>query len=172
MERSTQLTLAQILARLTELLSRKLSGTFFIATDTNTSCRFAIQDGKITHCTHKRDQGMAAIHSFMTINGGSCSFSENQIIPFRAEALVTHVDSLAVLGIKPGRPETPVVTVAPPNTITPSRTPASFITTPPPMRNRENLNNRFYRGYVPSNASLGGSVEQISQGSKKVINPH
>ena len=76
MERSTQLTLAQILARLTELLSRKLSGTFFIATDTNTSCRFAIQDGKITHCTHKRDQGMAAIHSFMTINGGSCSFSE------------------------------------------------------------------------------------------------
>ena len=78
MERNSQLTLAQILTRLSQILGQKQSGTFFVATDINTSCRFAIEEGKITHCTHKRDQGMTAVRSFLGTQGGSCSFSENQ----------------------------------------------------------------------------------------------
>ncbi len=82
MERHSPLTLAQILTRLARVLGHKQTGTFYIATDNNTSCRFAVESGKLTHCTHRRDQGNAAIHSLLETSGGSCSFSENQSIAF------------------------------------------------------------------------------------------
>ncbi len=140
MERNSQLTLAQILTRLSQVLAEKSSGTFFVATDINTSCRFAIADGKITHCVHKRDQGMIAVSSFLETGGGSCSFSENQFAPFREDALVKHQECMDLLGIRPvSRLERPLY-VAPPPTSAPISAPSPVVVAP------AKVNNRFYRG--------------------------
>ena len=72
MERHSPLTLDQILTQLASVLGHKQTGTFYIATDNNTSCRFAVNAGKLTHCTHRRDQGAAALRSILDIQGGSC----------------------------------------------------------------------------------------------------
>ena len=135
MERHSSLTLAQILERLAVVLGHKQTGTFYIATDNNTSCRFGINAGKLTHCVHRRDQGDAALHSLLLTYGGSCSFSENQSIPFRADAALDHQASLMLLGIQPITLTRAVVTplpIAKPTVIPPAR----------PM----GVNNRFYRG--------------------------
>ncbi|MDD5391432.1 MAG: hypothetical protein PHE17_00300 [Thiothrix sp.] len=133
MERNSQLTLAQMLARLAQILGWKQSGTFFIATDANTSCRFSLESGKITHCTHGRDHGVAAIHSLLNIGGGSCSFSESQFVPFRAEAAIPHQSALDILGICPVLPFERPIEKAP--------LPAAIPATAPTR-----VNNRFYRG--------------------------
>ena len=148
MERNSQLTLAQILTRLSQILGQKQSGTFFVATDINTSCRFAIEEGKITHCTHKRDQGMTAVRSFLGTQGGSCSFSENQFVPFRADAAVIHQMCIDVLGIRPSlRIEKPPL----------------LASNPAPTHATE-ANNRFYRGgYAAAESS---NVETTSQAAK------
>lgn len=112
MERNSPLTLRQILARLSDILALKQTGTFFIATDQNTSCRFAIESGKLTRCTHRREQGLDAIQSLLEIGGGSCSFSENQFSPFRPEAAIDHLISLEMLEIQP-QPPTPAPSVKP-----------------------------------------------------------
>lgn len=112
MERNSSLTLRQMLMRLSDILAVKRTGTFFIATDMNTSCRFAIESGKITHCSHHREQGMAAIQSLLEIGGGSCSFSENQSIPFRPGAIVDHQASLKILDLHP-QPPAPAPTPKP-----------------------------------------------------------
>lgn len=116
MERNSSLTLRQILTRLSEILALKQTGTFFIATDMNTSCRFAIESGKLTYCTHHREQGMDAIQSLLAIGGGSCSFSENQSIPFRPSAIVDHLPSLEILDIHP-QPPAPAPTARPEPTV-------------------------------------------------------
>lgn len=133
MEKHSALTLREILDKLAHILAHKQSGTFFIATDANTSCRFALADGKLTHCAHKRDQGFAAIVSLLETTGGSCSFAENQTIPFRSDAAVPHQQALALLGIRiiPPQPST----AASPATLTPAVQP------PTPS-----VNNYFYRG--------------------------
>ncbi|MBO0611989.1 MAG: hypothetical protein RL122_324 [Pseudomonadota bacterium] len=136
MERHSSLTLAQILERLAVVLGHKQTGTFYIATDNNTSCRFGINAGKLTHCTHRRDQGAAALHSLLMTYGGSCSFSENQSIPFRADAAVDHQASLTLLGIQPIILPRAVVTPLPLPSASPSVIP------PRPL----GVNNRFYRG--------------------------
>lgn len=104
MEKHSPLTLAQILSHLASVLGCKQTGTFYIATDNNTSCRFAINAGKLTYCTHRRDQGQAALLSLLETRGGSCSFSENQSLPFRDSAALDHQTSLALLGIQPISP--------------------------------------------------------------------
>lgn len=131
MDRSFSLSLAQIIARLAQLVGQKCSGTFFVATDANTSCRFALEEGKITHCVHKRDQGLAALESFLTMNGGSCSFSESQFASFRESALVKHDDCLKLLNIVISTPES-----------------AKSVQSKPVATPTLNLgvDNRFYRG--------------------------
>lgn len=138
MERHSPLTMEQILNRLASVIGHKQTGTFYIATDHNTSCRFAVNDGKLTHCTHRRDQGQAALLSLLETGGGSCSFSENQSIPFRAEAAIEHQVSLRLLGITPLVPPKPVVN-APPARIPPEKS-------EPVVK----MNNQFYRGSAPT----------------------
>ena len=137
MERHSPLTLDQILTQLASVLGHKQTGTFYIATDNNTSCRFAVNAGKLTHCTHRRDQGAAALRSLLDIQGGSCSFSENQSIPFRAEAMVDHQASLDCLGIQPIMPVKPVVVRLPVNIPPPKAVVAPI---------SSGVNNHFYRG--------------------------
>lgn len=147
MEKHSPLTLPQILDKLARILALKQTGTFFIATDANTSCRFAIDSGKLTHCAHKRDQGIAAIHSLLETGGGSCSFSENQSIPFRPEATLPHPIGLALLGIQPVIPPRiePTATTEP-VAVEPATLPAS--------------NRIFRRGFIPGTtpAPLPGSA--------------
>ncbi|QTR50547.1 DUF4388 domain-containing protein [Candidatus Thiothrix anitrata] len=149
MENNPPLTLTQILARLSQILGQKQSGTFFVATDRNTSCRFALETGKITHCTHGRDQGMNAVRSFLETHGGSCSFSENQFVPFRTEAGVSHQMCMDVLGIRPSiRIEKPPLLAS---------SPASTRT--------KGADSRFYRGgYVPTES--GAAHETATQTAK------
>lgn len=138
MERHSPLTLAQILTRLALVLGHKQTGTFYIATDNNTSCRFAVNAGKLTHCTHRRDQGDAAIHSLLATSGGSCSFSENQSIPFRADAVIDPLTTLEWLGIQPITPAK----------AEPASTPASIQPAIAPLPSPPR--SRFYRGAHPS----------------------
>jgi hypothetical protein len=164
MERHSPLTLEQILARLASVLGHKQTGTFYIATDNNTSCRFAVASGKLTHCTHRRDQGNAALQSLLETSGGSCSFSENQSIPFRVDAVIDHQASLGILGIHPilpSRPEPLPQPTIPPEKPAPSPASSRFYrgghssadvspiepaapAAEPPVSPR--INNRFYRG--------------------------
>lgn len=87
---STIYPLARVLKELSSALSTQQSGIFLIATEQNTSCRFAIAHSKITHCTHSRDKGAAAVVSLLQVQQASCSFSVNLMLPFRAEAAVDH----------------------------------------------------------------------------------
>lgn len=140
MERHSPLTLAQILTRLASVLGHKQTGTFYIATDNNTSCRFAVESGKLTHCTHRRDQGNAAIVSLLETSGGSCSFSENQSLPFRADAAIDHQAGLDLLGIHP--------------VIPPKLEPATIAAAPEAKPAAPRVNNRFYRGgFVPTDTA-------------------
>ncbi|MDQ5767026.1 hypothetical protein [Thiothrix subterranea] len=139
MEKHSPLSLAQILSHLASVLGYKQTGTFYIATDNNTSCRFAINAGKLTHCTHRRDQGQAALLSLLETTGGSCSFSENQSLPFRDSAALDHQASLTLLGIQP---------IYPPRQEAMPQVSASLeqrvAKEPPPSKPA--VNNRFYRG--------------------------
>lgn len=132
MERNSSLTLRQMLDRLAEILVHKQTGTFFIATDLNSSCRFFVESGKLTHCTHRRDHGPSAIVSLLEASGGSCSFSENQHIPFRPEAAIDHQLGLQALGIQ--------LVIPPKPAPLPEALPVPEKPAAPPRQNR------FYRG--------------------------
>ncbi|QLQ32725.1 MAG: hypothetical protein HZT40_15315 [Candidatus Thiothrix singaporensis] len=136
MERHSQFTLSEIMDKLAHILAHKQTGTFFIATDANTSCRFAIDSGKITHCAHKRDHGVAALLSLQEISGGSCSFSENQSIPFRQESIVDHQTCLDILNL---RPVTPAKSAPAPEAPASSSRPVGQASTPCPLLPRANI---------------------------------
>ena len=92
--------LAQLLYKLSEPLAAKQSGTFFIATDDNTSCRFAIKDGEITHCCYKRFHGLEAIQAIQAGLRGRSAFSENNNSVFRDSDKVEHQEVVRQLGLK------------------------------------------------------------------------
>lgn len=89
----------QLLDALAVPLTQKLTGTFFIATDDNGSCRFAIVDGKITHCRYKRLQGKEAILNIQKSLRGRAAFSENNATLFKGEDRVEHEFVVGHLGI-------------------------------------------------------------------------
>lgn len=133
---STFYPLAAVFNQLSSTLSTQLSGTFLIATEHNTSCRFAIERGVITHCTHSREKGAAAVLSLLQIKHASCSFSEHLMLPFRAEAAVEHAFCLQILGLKlPVETDSIVIE----ETIEPAA-PTH------PHTSTTNRSNRFYRG--------------------------
>lgn len=104
MERKMSLSRQRIMDRLAEILFLKQSGTFYIATNMNTSCRFGIENGKLMHCTHQHARGMHAVRSLLEIRDGSCSFAESQLLPFRQEDVIDHHASLALLDLRPVLP--------------------------------------------------------------------
>lgn len=91
--------LAQLLHKLSVPLAAKHSGTFFIATEDNTSCRFAIKDGEITHCCYKRFHGSEAIQAIQAGLRGRAAFSENNNSLFRESDKVDHQDVVHQLGL-------------------------------------------------------------------------
>lgn len=160
MERNSSLSLRQMLDRLAEILVHKQTGTFYIATDMNSSCRFAIESGKLTHCTHKRDHGPSAILSLLETGGGSCSFSENQRIPFRPDAAIDHQLSLQALDLQLIIPPRPAL-------INPEPVPASEKPVAHP-----GSSNRFYRGgSLAPEASTKTEPEAPQQGATPSAQP-
>ncbi|MBU0656999.1 MAG: hypothetical protein KJ914_17890 [Gammaproteobacteria bacterium] len=159
MERNSSLSLRQMLDRLAEILVHKQTGTFYIATDMNSSCRFAIESGKLTHCTHKRDHGPDAILSLLETGGGSCSFSENQRIPFRPDAAIDHPLSLQALDIH--------LVIPPKPALIPKPVPA-----PEKPMARPGSSNYFYRGSSPApEASAQTEPEAPQQGTTPSAQP-
>lgn len=100
MESSPYADLAQLVTELTTPLVNKSSGTFFIATDDNASCRFAITNGEITHCCYKRFHGMEALQEIQAGLRGRGAFSENNPSLFRDSDKVDHIDALEHLGLE------------------------------------------------------------------------
>lgn len=100
MESDPYADLAQLLNDLTTPLVNKSSGTFFIATDDNASCRFAINHGEITHCCFKRFHGSDAIQAIQAGLRGRGRFSENNTSLFRDSDKVEHSDAVQKLGLK------------------------------------------------------------------------
>lgn len=135
---STVYPIAAVLNQLASTLSSLQSGVFLIATEQNTSCRFAIERGRITHCTHSRDKGAAAVLSLLQIKQASCAFSENLMLPFRAETAVTHEFCLHALDLQPAKlEEQPKLT---------NQTPIDLNPEPVVDKAIANRRKRFYRG--------------------------
>lgn len=135
---STVYPIAAVLNQLASTLSSLQSGVFLIATEQNTSCRFAIERGRITHCTHSRDKGAAAVLSLLQIKQASCAFSENLMLPFRAETAVTHEFCLQALDLQPAKlEEQPKLT---------NQTPVDLNPEPVVDKAIANRRKRFYRG--------------------------
>lgn len=130
--------LAAVLHQLSATLNSQQSGTFLIATEQNTSCRFAIEHGRITHCTHSRDKGAAAVQSLLQAKQASCAFSENLMLPFRAEAAVTHEFCLKTLGLQLAKLEDQSKLA--------NETPVDPSPQPALDNSNTNRRNRFYRG--------------------------
>ena len=59
-------SLPLLLHNLAGYIDNDSSGNFFIVTDDNASCRFALSNGKITHCAFKRHKGHAALEAILT----------------------------------------------------------------------------------------------------------
>ena len=59
-------SLPLLLHNLATFIDSKSTGNFFIVTDDNASCRFALNNGEITHCAFKRRKGHAALEAIIT----------------------------------------------------------------------------------------------------------
>ena len=59
-------SLPLLLHNLATHIDNASTGNFFIVTDDNASCRFALNNGKITHCAFKRHKGHAALEAILT----------------------------------------------------------------------------------------------------------
>ena len=79
-------------------LTQQLSGTFLIATQDNASCRFALERGRLTHCSFSRLHGEAALIAFTTIQAGRHSFNDLRY-PFRTYAEIKHERAVEILNL-------------------------------------------------------------------------
>ncbi|MEN9502391.1 MAG: hypothetical protein RI964_1676 [Pseudomonadota bacterium] len=87
-------------------IKQQMSGTFLIATHDNASCRFALEAGRVTHCSYSRLHGEAALLAFTNIEAGRYSLN-NMLYPFRTVASIAHERALEVLGIQASGLELP-----------------------------------------------------------------
>lgn len=132
-----------IWSQLTVLLQEKQTGTFLIATAENTSGRFALEKGRITHCAYQRYHGEEAAQALVLLQYGRCSFVSNQAYPFRERDQVEHLHAIQLLNLIPAPPSR----LAAPDPIMPP-----LLDTPVPVVSTDKaaaVNNRYYRGYVP-----------------------
>lgn len=84
---------------LQQAINQQLSGTFLIATDDNASCRFALQQGRLTHSSFRRLHGMEAVEAFSSIQAGRHSFNATLNYPFREHARIDHEAAIVLLGL-------------------------------------------------------------------------
>lgn len=143
-------------------LSNKESGTFFIATDDNASCRLGIRNGEITHCIFRRVRGKEALTLLPEINSATCSLSDVQF-PFRPQDAVSHATALDRLGIDVQS----VVDREPPKKRSFYRgllqTSGDAETAPPPRKKKP----RYYRGQLVETQEMAAPSESASQPSKR-----
>ena len=90
--------LRTILNELKNHLEQQHTGTFFIASDTNTSARLGLKEGKIIYCCYQRFHGIEAINALCHLKSGRWSFS-NSPFPFHNKSVVEHKESLDKLGV-------------------------------------------------------------------------
>ena len=93
-------SLPLLLHDLATYIDDKSSGNFFIVTDDNCSCRFALKEGKITHCAFKRFKGHAALEAIMTSNiRGVARFMQSRSPLYHDKESIDHdyvVDTLNI----------------------------------------------------------------------------
>ena len=142
-------TLPELLAQLAEPLSQKLSGSFFIATDDNTSCRFGIVEGEITHCSYRRYHGLAALKQLQAGIRGKGAFSENKTTFFTARDQVQHKDAIWLLDIW-------IPEIVEPETEAPD-----------PSADDSDVTTRIYRGQVITEPKAESA--QSSESTKKPV---
>ena len=88
----------QLLQRLEKLLQQNSTGTWLVATTANTSVRFALQQGQLTHCTYYRLHGDQALQALVRdAPQGRATFLANARYPFKAQALLEHEAALPIL---------------------------------------------------------------------------
>ncbi|PWQ97327.1 hypothetical protein [Leucothrix arctica] len=94
-------SLPLLLHTLSDHIDNESSGNFFIVTDDNASCRFALSNGKITHCAFKRHKGHAALEAILTSDiRGIARFMESQSPLRHAREVIDHDYAMNVLKIK------------------------------------------------------------------------
>ena len=133
-----------IWSQLTALLQDKQTGTFFIATANNTSGRFALDKGRITHCAYQRYHGEEAVQALVQLELGRCSFMPDQAYPFRERDSVEHLHAIQLLNLIPAPPSR--VSVPDPIVSPVLDTRVAVVSS---ASNANIVNNRYYRGYVP-----------------------
>ena len=91
-------SLTTLLERLHSHIQQQQTGVFFIATSDNLSCRFALAQGELTHCSYQRWHGEAALQAALdTIQSGKYAFHEALAYPFRPQASINHQVALSYL---------------------------------------------------------------------------
>lgn len=101
-------TLDQLLDEIVKPLQQKQTGVFFVATSDNASCRFAINSGRLTHCTFQRLHGSDALQAFINnVSSGRCSFSESMRAPFRDQDALDPDAAMKIPGIAARLQQTP-----------------------------------------------------------------
>lgn len=94
-------SLPLLLHNLADHIDNESSGNFFIVTDDNASCRFALSHGKITHCAFKRHKGHAALEAILTSDiRGIARFMESHSPLRHAREVIDHDLVMDVLNIK------------------------------------------------------------------------
>lgn len=132
-----------IWTQLIEVLQTKQTGTFFIATAENSSGRFAVQNGRITHCAYQRLHGEEAVQALVNLVAGRCSFMPKQGTPFRERDQVEHLHAIQLLNLLP-----PPQSLVQPLPIPVDKS-VEVISSTEKLADKTAVNNRFYRGYVP-----------------------
>ena len=97
MLQGSTLGLNTLLQQLYKHIQDYKTGVFFIATTANNSCRFALKQGQLTHCSYQRWHGEAALQGLKHIEGGTCAFYTDLNYPFRPQAEIDHTTALHYL---------------------------------------------------------------------------
>lgn len=90
--------LPTLLEALTSLLHQHKTGTFFIASDINTSARIGLDKGQIIYCYCQNLSGQPAVTEISNIVSARFNFSRAPF-PFYPKAKVNHHTTLDTLGI-------------------------------------------------------------------------
>lgn len=161
-EAKTQ-SLPQLIDALQIPLQQQKTGVFFIATQDNASCRFAIKNGVLTHCSYKRLHGMEAVQAFLKSQSGKCSFIGELKFPFQEKDILRPEKTMELLGLtnkttEPIAPEQPPSSQAllpiktqsapQPQTGLVYRGQALNRDTPPASAQAKSSKKRYYRGVL------------------------
>lgn len=73
------LTYNEMVLKLSDIVSGKLTGTFSLATTENHFATISLKNGRVVGATYRQLKGGPAIEKITQINGGRCNFSEGAL---------------------------------------------------------------------------------------------